>query len=328
MFVEKFCAIGLIAAIFPSCAPPKPEAVGYVEGEYVQLAPIETARIVSIEVRRGERVVAGQVVARLERKDAEIALSDAEARLGQAEAELANLKRGRRPEEIAVIEASLAAAEAQARDTKRTLDRRRDLGTRGFATPAELDQAQTAVEVANAKIGELSANLAVARLSARPDEIAASENRVAQARASVESVRWRLSQRDIVAQASGRISDLIRLPGEVAGPTAAILSMLPEGAIKLKVYVPERLVSRLEVGVSLVVRCDGCKPETRASVSYVAPEPEFTPPVIYSLETRQKLVYLIEARPEGEMARILQPGQIVDVIFAEGPPAGAPGTKP
>lgn len=268
------------------------------------------------------------MVARVERKDAEIAVRDAGAKLGQAEAELANLKRGRRPEEIAVIEASLTAAEAQARDARRTLERRRDLGTRGFATQAELDLAQTAAEVANAKIGELSANLAVARLPARPDEIAASENRVAQARASVENARWRLSQRDIVAQAPGRISDLIRLSGEVAGPAAAILSMLPDGAIKLKVYVPERLVSQLGVGVLLKVRCDGCKPETRALVSYVAPEPEFAPPVIYSLETRQKLVYLIEAKPEGEAARVLQPGQIVDVVFAEGAPVGTPGVKP
>jgi HlyD family secretion protein len=317
--LETFCAIGFIAMLVPACAPPKPEAVGYVEGEYVHLGPVETARIDQVLVRRGERVNEGQTVAILERRDAEIAVRDAEARLGQAEAELANLRRGRRPEEIAVIEASLTAAEAQARDAGRTLERRRDLGTRGFATQAELDQAQTAVEVAAAKIGELKANLAVARLSARPDEIAASENKVAQARAALETARWRLSQRAIAANAAGRISDVIRLPGEVSGPTAPILSMLPDGAIKLKIYVPERLVSHLVIGVPLRVRCDGCGPETQARVSYVAPEPEFTPPVIYSLETRQKLVYLVEARPDGEAARRLQPGQIIDVTFAEKP---------
>ena len=65
----------------------------------------------------------------------------------------------------------------------------------------------------------------------------------------------------------------------------------------------------------LAVQCDGCPPDLTARVTYAAPEPEFTPPVIYSLETRQKLVHLIEARPEGDDTA-LKPGQIVDVRIA------------
>ena len=88
--------------------------------------------------------------------------------------------------------------------------------------------------------------------------------------------------------------------------------MLPDGAVKLRLYLPEESFSSVKVGSLLDVHCDGCKPGLTARVSYVSPDPEFTPPVIYSLETRQKLVFLIEARPEGE-ASPLQPGQIVDV---------------
>ena len=91
--------------------------------------------------------------------------------------------------------------------------------------------------------------------------------------------------------------------------------MLPDDAVKLKVYVPEAKFSTVKIGTVLSVHCDGCPSGLQARVSYVSPDPEFTPPVIYSLETRQKLVYLIEARPIGTHTP-LQPGQIVDVDLA------------
>jgi HlyD family secretion protein len=93
--------------------------------------------------------------------------------------------------------------------------------------------------------------------------------------------------------------------------------MLPDGAVKLTLYLPERDFSSVKVGTMLEVRCDGCQPGLKARVSYVSPDPEFTPPVIYSLETRQKLVYRIEARPVDGDTR-LQPGQIVDVRLVDG----------
>jgi HlyD family secretion protein len=91
-----------------------------------------------------------------------------------------------------------------------------------------------------------------------------------------------------------------------------VISMLPDGAAKLTLFVPEPAFSSIEIGSRLSINCDGCESGLMALVSYVSPEPEFTPPVIYSLENRQKLVHLVEARPEGAAAR-LQPGQIVDV---------------
>jgi HlyD family secretion protein len=70
-----------------------------------------------------------------------------------------------------------------------------------------------------------------------------------------------------------------------------------------------------QIGSRVEVSCDGCPAGVTARVSFIADEPEFTPPVIYSVESRQKLVYLIEARPEAGSV-VLQPGQIVDVRLA------------
>ena len=310
------CAIPLIASLFSACLPGPPLAVGYVEGDYVLLAPIEVAQVQSVLVRRGERVEAGAKVAELEDEDAKIAVMQAEAALAQARAELADLKVGKRPEEIEALEAMVRSADAQADEARRVVTRVQDLFKRGIAAQAQLDEAITAVEVAQAMIGQAEANLAVARLPARPEAIKGSENQVEQAQAALEQARWRLSQRTLEAPAAGRIDDVIRNAGDVAGPASPVISMLPDGAVKLTLFVPEPAFSSVAVGKMLAVHCDGCGAGLRARVSYVSPDPEFTPPVIYSLETRQKLVFLVEARPEGD-ASALQPGQIVDVALGE-----------
>ncbi len=144
MILEMICAVALIARIEPACAPPSGAAVGYVEGEYVDVAPIDVARVASEYVRRGDRLKAGDRIATLETTDAEIAVRNAEAALGQPNADLANILYGRRPEEIAAIKANLKAAEVQQDDAQRTLNRRKDLNIRGFASQADLDTAQMA----------------------------------------------------------------------------------------------------------------------------------------------------------------------------------------
>ena len=125
-----------------------------------------------------------------------------------------------------------------------------------------------------------------------------------------------LEQRSLTAPADGVISDLLRRPGEISGPAAPILTMLPDKAVKLRLYLPEAQLAQVRTGTRLEVHCDGCGPGLTATVSYVADGPEFTPPVIYSLQNRQKLVYLIEARPDAGAAA-LKPGQIVDVDLSQ-----------
>jgi HlyD family secretion protein len=311
--IAAFICSFSIAASLAFCGPLPTRIAGYVEGEYVRIGPLDTARIETVAVRRGERVAPGAVLALLQTDDAQNSLAESEARLIQVRAQLANLLSGKRPEELAVIEASAASAKAQEREADRALERRQDLFRRGVSTQADLDQAQTARDVAAANVRQSAANLAVARLPAREEEIRAAEKQVAQAQAALDQSNWRLSQRRLVAPAAGIVADLVRRPGELAGPTAPVLTLLPDGAIKLMVYVPEALLAGMVVGTRLDVSCSGCQPGLSATVSYVAQEPEFTPPVIYSAETRQKLVYLIEARPEGAQAAKLQPGQIIDV---------------
>lgn len=309
------CAVPLLSALIAACEPKAPLAAGYVEGDYVLIAPVATATIDSLSVARGDHVAAGQSLAALERRDADIALAQARAAVAKAEGQLANLLEGRRPEEIRVLEAALASARARADEARRTEARLASLARSGSATETQRDDAATAAEVAAASLAEAEANLAVARLPARPQEIAAAEATLAGARADMAKAQWSLSKRSLTAPAAGLVADVIRHPGELAGPSAPVLSLLPDGAVKLRLYLPEAALSRVAPGVRLSVRCDGCPDGLSARVSYVSDTPEFTPPVIYSADSRQKLVYLIEARPDrpGD----LKPGQIVDADLAD-----------
>jgi HlyD family secretion protein len=310
-----YCVLPLAASLFGACAPAEPLAVGYVEGEFALVAPIGAARLTTLEVRRGDRLKAGAIIAAQETEDAELAVAKADAALGQAKAKLRNLEEGRRPQEIAVIEASLQSAKAQLADSERQLARLRSLNTRGFAAEAEAQSAETAVEVARAKAAEMEAQLEVARLPAREAEIIAARGAVEEAEAALETARWQLAERTIRAPANGVVNDVILRKGEIAGPSAPVVSFLPDGATKLKLYVPQASRAGLAPGMQLLVRCDGCPDGQHATISWIADEPEFTPPVIYSLNNRQKLVYLVEARPDGDAA-MLKPGQIVDVQLA------------
>lgn len=311
-------AIPFAAALLACSASAAPVATGYVEGEFHLIAPITTAQVAQLGVERGDRVAAGQVLVLMEKHDAEIALAEAEAALAQANSNLEDLRQGRRPEEISVIRAALASARAQEREAETEAERQLDLRDRGVVPQSQVDAAQTRLDVARAQVAEIEANLAVARLPARPHQIAAAEAAVAQAQARRDAAAWQLDQRELTAPAAGLVFEILRQEGEIAGPQAPVLSMLPDGAVKVRLYIPEAHISSISVGTRLSVNCDGCPPGQSATVTYVSNTPEFTPPVIYSLANRQKLVYLVEARPDAG-AEALKPGQIVDVALDAAP---------
>jgi HlyD family secretion protein len=315
--MDFICTVPLLAGLLGGCAPP-PLATGYVEGEYVLLAPVETGRIDSLLKKRGDRIAKNEVLVRMEASDAEIALRQAEAALEQARAQLENLKEGKRPEEIAAIDATVQSAVAQAAEAKRVFDRETELARRGINAKADLDQATTALQQAEALVNQTRANLAVARLPARPKEIDAASAQVKQAEEQLADARWRLEQKDLKVPVSGVVEDVVRRQGEIAGPSQPVLSILPDGAVKVRLYVGESHISQLSLGTSIDIRCDGCPRDLSATITYISSGPEFTPPVIYSLENRQKLVYLIEAKPEDDGAA-LKPGLIVDAVLGAKP---------
>lgn len=315
------CSLPIIASLLASCAPAPPTASGYVEGDFVLVAPIETARLEEVAVARGDTVAQGAPLLRQERRDAEIAVARSEAAVARARAELADLRRGARPEEIAVAEAEVDKAAADLQEAETELKRVEGLFQRNVVPQAQLDAARTRRTIAAAVLREARARLDVLRLPARAGRIEAAEAALREAEAALEAAQWKLSQRTLAAPVGGTVADVYRFAGDIAGPQAPALSILPPDGIKLRFFVPEAKYAQIALGDSLAFSCDGCPAGLSATVSYMSDSPEFTPPVIYSVEARQKLVYLAEARPDdAAAAAVLKPGQIVDVVL----PGAAP----
>lgn len=284
---------------------------GYAEGEYLRLAAPEAGWLESVAVARGQRVRAGEPLFTLEAGRQRAALREAEARLARAEAELADLRYGLRPEEIARVQASLAEAKAARAYAEQDLVRQERLTRRDVAAEARLDQARAAAEAARARVAAVEAELAAARLPARADRIAAAEAAVASAGAALAQARWELDQRTVRAPADALVEDRLRQGGEWVGAGGVVVSLLPPGHVKVRFFLPEPLLGGVRVGQRVTLRCDGCPEGLAGRIGYIAPEAEYTPPVIYSVGSREKLVFLVEAWPDSGVT--LHPGQPVDV---------------
>ncbi|BBK32090.1 HlyD family secretion protein [Stella humosa] len=304
-------AVAALLGLF-SPAPDQPARFyGYAEGEYVRLAPREGGTLRELRIRRGETAAAGQAVAVLEDGSERAALADARGRLAQAEAQLANLRKGRRTPEIEALEAQRTQAAAAMRLSEAQYRRQRQLPAGQVVSVDRIDQARAAFERDRARVAELAADLDLARMSARDDEIDAAGAAVEIARAGIEQAEWKLGQRTLSAPVAALAADTLFEPGEFVPAGGAVVSLLPPGNVKLRFYVPEAALSGMAIGMELAVGCDRCPAGLRARVSFVSPQAEFTPPVIYSRESRAKLVYLVEARPLAGAS--LNPGQPVEL---------------
>jgi HlyD family secretion protein len=193
------------------------------------------------------------------------------------------------------------------------LKRQSALAKSDFASRAALDQAQAAVAADRAQVRRLEAEYRVATLGARPDEIAAQDSLVGQKRLELAKAEKRLADLAPKAPADAVVEKVYYRPGEVVPAGQPVVSLLPPGNVKLVFFLPEPRLGALKVGDAIHYSCDSCRPG-EAKVSFVATQAEYTPPVIYSVESRDKLVFRIEAR--GVAAPMgLHPGQPVDVIL-------------
>jgi len=290
---------------------------GYAEGEYVRVAAPYAGMLQNLAVARGESAKVGQPLFTLEQENEAAARREAQERLNNAEAQLANLQKGRRPSEIAAVRAQMAQAEESLKLSAAQLTRQEALVARSFISRQQLDESRTAHARDAQRVSEIRAQLATARLPARPDEIKAAQSSVEAARAALAQADWRLAQRSVRAPVAGLVQDTFYVTGEWVNANQPVVSLLPPQNIKVRFFVDERNLGMVRVGQQLAVACDGCASPVAARVSFISTQAEYTPPVIYSRQERAKLVYLVEARLAREDAVKLHPGQPVDVHFAQ-----------
>lgn len=311
-------AVLILAVALGACGS-KSEGIfqGYAEGEYVRVAAPFAGSLQKLQVRRGTQVKAGDPLFVLEQVNEAAARREAEEHTRNVEAQLADLKKSRRPSEIDAVRAQLAQARASLKLSEVNLKRQEQLVASNFVSKSAVDEARAAFERDRARVGELEAQVTTAQLAARQDEIRAAEFNAAAARSALAQADWKLAQKSVAAPLAGLVNDTNYVEGEWVPAGSPVVSLLPPQNIKIRFFVTELALGMLKIGRAVTVHCDGCGAPVAAQVTFISPQAEYTPPVIYSRETRTKLVYLIEARATPEDAVKLHPGQPVDVTLAQ-----------
>ncbi len=312
-------AAGLLAVALAAGCGEAPHAgfQGYVEGDYVLVAPAQGGRLDKLHVQRGQTVKAQLPLFELDPAAETAAVREAAERVRSAEARAGNLDAPRRAGEIQALKQQIAQAEAAHALAAQQLRRSEELAPTGALAAAELDAARSALQQQTARKAELQATLSLARQSVgRDPERLAAQADIDTARAVLAQAEWRLAQRSVAAPAGAAVQDTFYVAGEWVPAGKPVLSLLPPENVKLRFFVPEPVLGTLKVGQPMSFQCDGCGAPMVATLSFVSTQAEYTPPILYNRDARAKLVFRVEARPAPADAVRLHPGQPVDVTVA------------
>lgn len=305
-----------VALLLGGCEPERAPVPfqGYLEAELVDIAAPLSGRLEQLSVTRGQSVESGAPLFRLDDTFERTAVAQARSRQQAARARLDNLLAGRREPELQALRAEAASARAASELTRLQLRQVEELYASGFVSKARLDEAIANHARDGARVAEVQARILSASIAiGRAGEVAAAQAEIRAVEAEVEQREWQLSQRSRSAPTAARVYETYFNPAEWVPAGTPVVSLLPPAQLKLRFYVPEAQLGAVHPGSRVQARCNGCAQPIDATVSYISPRPEYTPPIIYSRQTQAKLVFLVEARPDPAVAAHLNPGQPIEV---------------
>ncbi|PHR91737.1 MAG: secretion protein HlyD [Robiginitomaculum sp.] len=308
-------AIGLISVFLSACAPAVLEdtLVGYVETEWVYISAPESGWIVSKPIAKGSLINIGDTVFELDDERQIVAIAGAQSRVDEASAQIDNISVGARPAEIRALEAQLQEARARLVHARSERVRILPLVELGVEAQSRADQVEANTQTASASVSAATEAIAVAKLAGRTAAREAAEAAKNTVQAEQDKARINLERRTVRAKTSGRVEDVFRFKGEYVTMGSPVLAVRPEGSMKVRFFVSQAKLPGLKIGTEINVRADGQPTPSRAIVSYISVEAEFTPPVIYSVNVREKLVFMVEAKLPDDTG--LLAGLPVDIVL-------------
>ena len=322
--------------------PNRLRASGHVEATDVRLAPEVGGRIVTFDVKEGDRIQAGARVLTIDTTDIQLAIDRARTERASAEANLRLVRAAARPEDVrqaqAQVEAAqadVASARAEVESANADLKRFELLLERKSGAQKQRDDAATRVEVANARLDAAQrrveaaqATLARVNAGARPEEIGVAQTRIATASAAIATLDKQLKDTTLDAPVAGIVTEKLAEAGEVIAPRTPVVVITDLDHAWADVYVPEPTVPRITIGQSATLYTDAGGEGIPGTVTYISPKAEFTPRNVQTADERAKLVYRIRVTVDNS-AGVLKQGMPVDAEFALTPRAGtAPATTP
>ncbi|MBB3059695.1 HlyD family secretion protein [Microbulbifer rhizosphaerae] len=305
-----------------ACQPEPKQALGTLEWDRIALPAPAAEKIVSIEVREGQRVSAGQLLLQLDDSRTRAQLNAARAEVQRRKAELKELRVGPRIEEIERARANLAAALAEEKEARDHYRRLYELGRQDYVSQQEIDSAKAAADAATAQVESAQAALLELERGTRSEQIAQGEAAVLQARAEAEAQAVLLEKLDVQAPRNGLVDDLPFKLGDEAPVGGALAIMLVGDTPYARVYIPEPLRADVQVGDSAEVFLQGREKPFRGRVRMIRNEPVFTPYYALTGDDVARLSYLAEIQL-GQDAAELPAGLPLRAEFPRATSSGA-----
>jgi HlyD family secretion protein len=299
-------------------------ATGYVEATEVRVAGEVGGRLIDVKVAEGDRVSAGDVIARIDTSDTDLALRRAAADREQAQAQLALVRAGSRPEDVRQAaaqvqsaQADVTAAEAELDSAAADLDRFENLLRANAGSVKQRDDAATRREVAAARVrgaqdrAQAAAEaLGKLKAGARPQEIEAARARVSSSDAQIAALQKSAADAVVKAPVSGIVTSKLLDTGEMAAPRAPVVVITDLDHAWANLYVDERLVPRLKIGQPATLITDAGQRLT-GTITFISPKAEFTPRNVQTADERSKLVYRVKVTADNR-GGVLKPGMPVE----------------
>ncbi len=305
--------VAMLACLLGCNTPGDGALQGYAEGEYVYVASSLPGALKALRVARGDQVKGGDPLFELDDTPQQAAVDETQRRLANAKATWEDLKKGRRPSEIATLEAQLKQTKESLVFTEGEVVRHTKLAETNAGTIEDLERARSLRNQDLQRVAQIESEIITAKLGARADQIAAAEATVHALEATLARADWDLSQMRQAATKAGTVIDTLYREGEWVAAGKPVVQLLPPENIKVRMFIPETRLAGIKLNQDVRVSFDGLTSEPlTGKVSFISPRAEFTPPVIYSRETRSKLVFMIEVVFPPEIAVQLHPGQPVE----------------
>ncbi|RUQ85011.1 HlyD family efflux transporter periplasmic adaptor subunit [Legionella septentrionalis] len=311
-FMKNRILFLFFALFLLSCGntPPIPYN-GYIEGELIFLASPYSGILQKKAVERGQQVKKGQLLFELDPNPEILAIEQSKADLKQARKILQDLQNPSRLPELAALHAQIAQVTEQIELAKLRVQRYRQLVAKQAASKDVLDEAETRYkELQNLK-AQYESNLELALQGSREEQINAQKARIEALAANLQQATWRLQQKSVVAPGDGIIFDTYYRQGEFVANQKPIASLLTPDNIRIEFFVPARALSSLHIGQSVNFTCDGCADRNEAVINYISPEAEYIPPLVYTYENRDYLVFRVKAALKNPQR--FKPGQPVTI---------------
>lgn len=291
----------------------KKQFQGYIEGENIYLASPYSGTLKKLYVKRGEQVKSGQLLFQLDEEPQSLIIKQAQGELLQAQNTLSDLEKPKRTPEIEAIKAQIEQTKSQIELAAIRVSRYTQLYAKNAVDKDSLDAAEANYKQLVQLKSQYESNLELARLGSRDEQIKAQAAQVLALNAKLNEAQWELMQKRIVAPTSGIIYDTYFRVGEFVGTQQSVLSLLSPENTFIEFFIPAEGLIELKLGEKITFICYGCTDSSTAFISYISPEAEYIPPLVYSRENNQKLVFRIKARME--KGTPFKPGQPVSVFL-------------